>query len=591
MKANCNTTAHYKYRILHTKEHNRTTTEMSEATTEVAGNSSDRKRKEISGSEAQPGNDFSSFSCPYLDTIQRSMLDFDFEPSCSVSLQSGPHIYGCLVCGKFFRGRGSQTPAYTHSVQDGHFVFVHLASTKFYCLPDNYEIQGDDAASLSDIAASLHPTYSPEQIAKIDENQQLARDLFGRRYLPGFVGLNNLNKTDGINACVQALAHVPPLRDYFLQQAHSDTASSLVADLQPPKPSASSSSTSTTSHIVAAHRMAQHVTQCFGELVRKLWSDKRFKNHIDPHMLTQAIAVASKNRFRIGQQMEAGEFMAWFLHQLHRGLGGTRQAGSSIVHKIFQGTVSVTTRQLRKSTDGDHGDKEEDDRGGSDDENETENSNNDPMETQPLDSTMNDTADAEQPVVEETVTDSHFLQLTLDMSEKPLFRDADGGLVIPQEPLVTVLKKFDGVSFSDVVNKAGIAQRRRYRIRKLPPYLILHLARFQTNQFLKVKNPTIVAFPVRNLDLSDYVFSNDTKDNGSTGGGEEKKLKAPTEEEVRAMSVSDTGTGENIAAVIHVCLLCSHPNATTFPPRYSCSLHYLSTQCTLFIRSKISRRY
>lgn len=50
-------------------------------------------------------------SCPYLDTINRRVLDFDFEKSCSVSLTSGPHIYGCLVCGKYFAGRGSHTPA------------------------------------------------------------------------------------------------------------------------------------------------------------------------------------------------------------------------------------------------------------------------------------------------------------------------------------------------------------------------------------------------------------------------------------------------------------------------------------------------
>ena len=512
---------------------------MSEAPTEVAGNTSDRKRKEISATEAEAKTgeasaSSSSFSCPYLDTIQRSMLDFDFEPSCSVSLQSGPHIYGCLVCGKFFRGRGSQTPAYTHSVQDGHFVFVHLANSKFYCLPDNYEIKGDDVASLSDIAAALHPTYTQQQIAKVDESQQLARDLFGRRYLPGFVGLNNLNKTDCINACVQALAHVPPLRDFFLQQAHSEN-SSLVIDMKQQSSSTtpSTSSSSTTSHIVAAHRMSQHVTQCFGELVRKLWSDKRFKNHIDPHMLTQAIAVASKNRFRIGHQMEAGEFMAWFLHQLHIGLGGSnRKAGSSIIHKIFQGTVSVTTRQLKDvDKDGTGSNAEEDDRGGSDDE-------NGDNTLQQQDSANKDKSEEEEhAVVEETITDSNFLQLTLDMSEKPLFRDDDGGLVIPQEPLVTVLKKFDGVSFSDVVNKAGAAQRRRYRIKKLPPYLILHLARFQTNRFLKVKNPTIVAFPVRNLDLSDYVFSSDT--NGDDGNGEKRKPKTPTEEEVRTMSVSE----------------------------------------------------
>ena len=84
-----------------------------------------RKRKAESA-EATNGNDDNGRSCPYLDTIQRSLLDFDFEPSCSISLESSPHVYGCLVCGKFFRGRGKQTPAYTHSVDDGHFVFVHL---------------------------------------------------------------------------------------------------------------------------------------------------------------------------------------------------------------------------------------------------------------------------------------------------------------------------------------------------------------------------------------------------------------------------------------------------------------------------------
>lgn len=65
-------------------------------------------------------------SCPYLDTINRRMLDFDFEKSCSISLMSGPHIYGCLVCGKFFHGRGKQTPACKH--------FEDVLLLLFYCL-------------------------------------------------------------------------------------------------------------------------------------------------------------------------------------------------------------------------------------------------------------------------------------------------------------------------------------------------------------------------------------------------------------------------------------------------------------------------
>lgn len=41
--------------------------------------------------------------CPYLDTIDRTVLDFDFEKLCSVTL-SNINVYACLVCGKYFQG-------------------------------------------------------------------------------------------------------------------------------------------------------------------------------------------------------------------------------------------------------------------------------------------------------------------------------------------------------------------------------------------------------------------------------------------------------------------------------------------------------
>lgn len=77
--------------------------------------------------------------CPYLDTIDRFVLDFDFEKLCSVSL-SRINVYACLICGKYFQGRGIKTHAYTHSVADFHHVFLNLNTLRFYCLPDNYEI-------------------------------------------------------------------------------------------------------------------------------------------------------------------------------------------------------------------------------------------------------------------------------------------------------------------------------------------------------------------------------------------------------------------------------------------------------------------
>jgi len=458
-----------------------------------------RKRKSsgVNGIGVDDEQDIST-SCPYLDTIQRSLLDFDFEPACSVSMQTGPHIYGCLVCGKYFRGRGPQTPAYTHSVEESHFVFVHLSKGTFHCLPDDYQVKD---SSLQDISAALRPTFSPLQVATIDSSTDLPRDLFGRRYLPGFVGLNNLNKTDCVNAVVQALAHVRPLRDFFLRQDETQAWATAVAANNKKSKTATPSS----------HRLSQHVAQCFGQVVRRLWSDKRFKSHVDPHMLVQAITAASKTKYQVGQQAEAGEFITWFLHQLHVGTGGTRKPGSSIVHKVFQGKVRVTTRQAKKQKAVDE-EQDRDERAGSDNEYESE--------------TAKDTA-RQGMVVEETTTDTRFLQLTLDIPEKPLFRDEDGGLVIPQEPLVNVLKKFDGVTLSDAIHQ-GSSQRKFYKLLKLPNYLILHLARFTTNRYSREKNPTIVAFPVKNLDLSDYVT---TKESGG-------KPKLPTETEIQAMSVS-----------------------------------------------------
>ena len=65
--------------------------------------------------------------CPYLDTVDRVALDFDMEKVCSATL-SNTNVYACLVCGKFLHGRGLNTPCYTHSVHQEHFVFINLSA-------------------------------------------------------------------------------------------------------------------------------------------------------------------------------------------------------------------------------------------------------------------------------------------------------------------------------------------------------------------------------------------------------------------------------------------------------------------------------
>lgn len=463
-----------------------------------------------------------------------------------MSLESSPHIYACLVCGKFFRGKGKQTPAYTHAVEEGHFVFVHLTKGTFHCLPDDYEIKNEP--SLNDISEALHPKFTKAEVEKLDENQELARDLFGRRYLPGFVGLNNLNKTDYLNAVLQALAHVRPLRDFFLLAGSGQHESSNSRNNVKTEDDKSSRKRKHSKSKIANPAEFSHLAKCFSLLIRNMWSSHRFKSNVDPHMLVQAVSVASNKRYHVGKQAEAGEFLSWLLHQLHVGVGGTRKSGSSIVHETFMGRVEVTTLLKKRRKRGEEAALEilnavpmanddavavqdEDDRAGSDDEETVERKR---QKRETLKTLANESVTVE----EETTTETDFLLLTLDIPEKPLFKDDDGGLVIPQEPLVNVLRKFDGVSFCDVLatqhqtsiseESEGlvVAKKRRYRLKRLPNYLILHLSRFKRNNFSVEKNPTIVMFPVKNFDLSSYVFPEGGKEN------------VPTEEEVRNMSVS-----------------------------------------------------
>lgn len=401
-------------------------------------------------------------SCPYLDSIDRTALDFDLGQTCAVTLQTGSHIYACLVCGAYLRGRGPRTPAYTHSVQKGHYVFCQLETGTFHCLPDDYEIED---VSLQDIKRALHPSFPPETIPSL--GKQMSRDLFGRLYRPGFVGLQNLQGTDHMNAVLQALAHVIPLRDYFLYDNY---------------------------RVSHKHKEAAAVTKAFAEVVRKLWSPWRFRAHVDPHVFAH---LAPKDK------REVGDFMAWLLHHLHMGTK-LKKKHKSIVEQVFQGSVKVTTRETQRLVEVSNP-VHEDDRYGSEDE----------ME-QTVEESEKETA-REKTTVAERISETTFFSLSVDIPEKPLFRDEEGGLVIPQEALVNVLQKFDGNRFVDT--RKGKAQRRRYEIQSLPDCLILHLTRFRDEE----KNPTIIVFPVKNLDLRPYLGEN----------------APPTEEQIRVMGITD----------------------------------------------------
>ncbi|KAF6143596.1 hypothetical protein GIB67_012395 [Kingdonia uniflora] len=375
--------------------------------------------------------------CPYLDTVNRQVLDFDFEKFCSVSL-SNENVYACLVCGKYYQGRGRKSFAYTHSLDTDHHVYINLKSEKVYCLPDGYEINDP---SLHDIRHVLNPRCTRGQVEQLDKNKQWSRTLDGSDYLPGMVGLNNIKQTDFVNVTIQSLMRVTPLRDFFLIPENYQNCKSPLVDR-------------------------------FGELTRKIWHARNFKGQVSPHEFLQAVMTASAKKFQIGVQSNPVEFMSWLLHQLHLDLRGSNEK-RSIIHKCFQGELEVVKEIPNKSSI-------ENKENGGDGDGGTERSN----------------------VFRET-SRMKFLMLGLDLPPPPLFKDVMEKNIIPQVPLFNILKKFDGEFVTEVV-RPTIA-RMRYRITKLPPYLILHMRRFTKNNFFMEKNPTLVNFPVKNLELKDYI--------------------------------------------------------------------------------------
>ncbi|XP_019635305.1 PREDICTED: U4/U6.U5 tri-snRNP-associated protein 2-like isoform X1 [Branchiostoma belcheri] len=391
------------------------------------------------------GSDARSRHCPYLDTINRSLLDFDFEKLCSVSL-SHLNVYACLVCGKYFQGRGQKSHAYTHSVQVDHHVFLNLHTLKFYCLPDNYEVID---SSLDDIKYVLNPTFTTDHIEQLDGSSKLSRAYDSTMYLPGIVGLNNIKANDYCNVVLQALSHVSPLRDYFLQEENYKDIKRPPGDIM------------------------FLIVQRFGELMRKLWNPRNFKAHVSPHEMLQAVVLCSKKRFQITEQGDPIDFLSWFLNAMHASLGGNKKVMSSSVGKVFRGTMKIYSRQL--ITKDDTGEAK-----------------------------VSEGSEKEAEKGPETVTTSPFMYLTLDLPPPPLFQDEYEQNIIPQVPLANLLAKFNGETEKEYKSYKD-STLKRFELTRLPPYLILYVKRFTKNNFYVEKNPTIVTFPVKNIDLREYL--------------------------------------------------------------------------------------
>ncbi|KAL9658502.1 hypothetical protein ABK040_006042 [Willaertia magna] len=385
-----------------------------------------------------------SYQCPYLDTINRKALDFDLEKVCSETM-ANTNVYCCLIDGKFFKGKNSQSPAFIHSLNEDHHVFLNLTNNKIYCLPDGYEVIDK---SLDDIKYNLNPIYSQEDIKHLDEKDITSIALNGEKYTPGFIGLNNIKQIDSsINVTIQTLSRVKPIRNYFLFQENKYPKSILL----------------------------------FSEILRKIWNNKNFKNHVNPQEFIQTITDLYKNQnIKLKKEMNIDpiHFFTWFINHLHSELillnnnkqkkevnTNNNKNNSSIISDTFRGKVTITSRIIPRNNNS----------------NNTNSNNNEKITTSTV----------------------PYMFLTLDVPPVPLFRDEVERNIIPQVTLYSLLSKFNGEKETSIPLKNGDVENRKYKIESLPPYLIFQIKRFTKNFYFEERNNTIVNFPLRNLDLTE----------------------------------------------------------------------------------------
>ncbi|KAG8440976.1 hypothetical protein GDO86_006638 [Hymenochirus boettgeri] len=211
------------------------------------------------------------------------------------------------------------------------------------------------------------------------------------------------------------------------------------------------------------------LVQRFGELMRKLWNPRNFKAHVSPHEMLQAVVLCSKKKFQITKQGDGVEFLSWFLNALNSALGGTKKK-KTIVTEVFQGSMRIFTKKL-------------------------------PHPDLPAEEKEQLLHNEEY---QETMLEAPFMYLTLDLPTAPLYKDEKEQLIIPQVPLFSILAKFNGLTEKEYKTyKENFLKR--FQLTQLPPYLIFCIKRFTKNNFFVEKNPTIVNFPITNVDLREYL--------------------------------------------------------------------------------------
>ena len=137
-------------------------------------------------------------------SINLNCLDFDRPFVCSETLDGGNNIYCCCTCGKFFKGRQENSPAFEHAIQtQDHLLFLNLISGLCFRLPEGEEVSSNELQELDVLRENLAP--SNFSIGCAEE----LHDLRGSPYFRGFVPI--WSPSSLLSCSILLIAHIMPL--------------------------------------------------------------------------------------------------------------------------------------------------------------------------------------------------------------------------------------------------------------------------------------------------------------------------------------------------------------------------------------------
>ncbi|KAG1650828.1 Ubiquitin carboxyl-terminal hydrolase 3 [Nymphon striatum] len=394
----------------------------------------------------------------------------------------------CLTCGMIQCGRYVNEHGKMHyDKQNDHAVCMECNTFATFCYTcDDFVINDTETKQLEELRGNLKQLNDQIHVHKLrsrkhqssegDENSDRKRAKKKTKAKAGkrakIVGLRNLGNTCFMNAVLQSLSNIQQFSGYFKQLPSLDS-TPVKNGRKPPQ-----TRTSDVDTVLLAEELRK--------ILILLWQSG--KGAISPESLFTVIWKVVP-RFRGYQQQDAHEFLRYMLDRLHTELLGilpfsndptsryisnlSIRGKSTIVTAIFGGILQSEVNCLECST---------------------ESKKHDPF----LDLSL----DLPSHIIGKTVKQKD------QKDQKDCERPASCSIYDCLSSFTELEKLADTEQYFCNNCKCRQQSTKKFWIRRLPNVLCLHLKRFRWSNYFRTKLDHYVEFPVKGLDMKNYLLTN-----------------------------------------------------------------------------------